>query len=309
LPSALDDAGPSAGGDGPSADDQDEIATRVQAALSTLGAAFLGSIARAADLSAEATLEALLRLTAAGQVANDTLAPIRLQPTPSGSSKARRLATLQRGTGRWSLTPTAADAAMAATYAQVLLQRYGVVTREVVQAEGVAISWGEVADVLRLMELRAQVRRGYFLTGLSGAQFAHPDAVERLRAMRDRRAGLVRLVAMTDPANPHGAIVPLPEEQRLARLPSSHLVLIDGAPVLACESYGKRLTPLAPLDDGALRQALGCLHQLLDGPAGMRRRRIEVESWDGEPATTSSVAPILEELGFQRGPWKYVLYR
>jgi ATP-dependent Lhr-like helicase len=283
----------------------------VLAALRASGADFLGGIARAARLTPPAALAALWALVWAGLVTNDTFAPLRQVLR----SRRGRSAPLQSGTGRWSLLarlPLAEPdgTVPAEAYTQLLLNRYGVVTREAVQQEDGPVTWPEVLAVLKRMEMRGQVRQGYFIRDLSGAQFALPEAVERLRAARDSATGAMRLLAACDPANPYGALLPAPDGPRIARLASTYLVLEDGRPVLAIESFGKRLVPLEPLEGERLQAALGCVRELLTGPAPARaKRRIEVERWGDTPIHDSEAAPVLQGLGFERVPTKLVFYR
>lgn len=299
------------GGAGTAAPALSECADAVLTALAVARADFLGGVARAAGLPPAATLDALLELMALGLVTNDTFAPARLLGLRGRGAATRRTSMLQGGTGRWSLTAPAdaPPANPAERYADILLQRYGVVTYEVWSAEDCPVSWSGIIDVLKRMESRGQLRRGWFVRELTGAQFALPAAVERLRAARDRHDGAPRLVAACDPANACGAILPAGNGERLSRVPSNYLVLVDGRPALAVEASGRRLSPLTDLAGDDLRGALACLKGLL-GPAGSAGlRRVEVEEYAGEAVGRSPAGPLLEELGFQRGPLKLVLYR
>jgi ATP-dependent Lhr-like helicase len=113
--------------------------------------------------------------------------------------------------GRWSLvardtstTPTEWSAALA----QQLLTRHGIVTRETAASESLPGGFSAVYQVLKAMEDAGRVRRGYFVAGLGGAQFALPTALDRLRAMREpEETPRTVIVAATDPANPYGATV------------------------------------------------------------------------------------------------------
>ncbi len=289
---------------------------KVLGALRAAGADFLGGVARSAGLTPAQALEALWSLAWAGLVTNDTFAPVRqVMRAGRAASKRGRPVSVQGGTGRWSLTgrllgQASGEPGPAEAYTRLLLQRYGVVTREAVQSEDGPVSWPEVLSVLKRMEMKGQVRQGYFIVGLSGAQFALPEAVERLRAAREPGEAGMLLLAACDPANPYGSILPAPDGARIARLPSTYLVLEAGRPVLAVESGGKRLVPLETLEGERLRQALTCVKDLLAAPAPARsQRRIEVESWGETPIHQSDVATMLQELGFERLPAKLVLYR
>lgn len=273
---------------------------RVLIALERLGADFLGGIARWSGLTPPEALEALLVLARQGIVTNDTGAPLRL-------SAGKKAGPMKAGTGRWSLTNRLLppDQGGVEAYAQILLERYGILTYEAVQAEEGPWSWSELLDALKRMELRGEVRRGYFVAGLSGYQFALPEAVERLRGARDAGVDQVVLLNLCDPANPWSSLLSLPEGVRLPRLATNWLAMVGGRPVLAVESGGKRLTPLPGIAEADLTAALGTLRSLLHG----HRRRLEVERWGDEPILHHPIAESLQSLGFERTPRSLVLYK
>ena len=95
--------------------------------------------------------------------------------------------------------------------AEVLLERHGIVTREAVLAEGVPGGFAGLYGELSNLETLGTARRGYFVEGLGGAQFALPAAIERLRSMRADEAAGAQVLAATDPANPFGATLPWPK--------------------------------------------------------------------------------------------------
>lgn len=290
-------------------------AGRVLETLEQGGADFLGAIARRAGLTPTRSLEALWELVWAGLATNDTFAPVR-QAMRVGSVAARRgrPISLQTGTGRWSATSKLVLAERqgdpAEGYARLLLQRHGVVCRESLQIEEGPPGWQEVLAALKRMELRGQVRQGYFIRELSGVQFALPEAVERLRAARSSPDRPLHLICACDPANPYGAVLTMPESTRMSRLPSTFLVLEGGLPVLLVESYGRRLEPLVSMEKGRLRAVLACCKELLNSPArALFQRRLEVETWGADAVLESPVSDLLQELGFERSPKGLVLYR
>src|SRR5262249_47502628 len=152
--------------------------------------------------------------------------------------------------------------------AAVLLDRYGVLARETAALEPWAPSWRDLAGVLARAELRGEVRRGFFVEGLSGVQYASEDAAATL-ARRAAAAGPATadpvLIATLDPANPYGGGAPFDVglleggTARLTRSPSNYLVLCAGRPVLIIEAFGRRLTGLASASEAELRAALGLL--------------------------------------------------
>ncbi|MGH9176925.1 MAG: Lhr family helicase, partial [Acidimicrobiales bacterium] len=190
---------------------------RLREVLAGRGACFFRELGGTEDAT---TLEALWDLVWAGEVTNDSFAAVRAlrggrragTGRPKGRPRPGRLTMLgpPRGQGRWSVverggvSPTEAATAQAGA----LLERHGVLTREAVRGEGVAGGFAAVYPVLRAMEESGRVRRGYFVAGLGGAQFALPGAVDRLRADRRATAGEALVLAATDPANAYGLSLP-----------------------------------------------------------------------------------------------------
>jgi ATP-dependent Lhr-like helicase len=266
--------------------------------------------------------EALWDLVWAGEVTNDAFAPLRaprLTLARQQRDAGRRFARRRRPgapqvQGRWSLTgplfadPPAHGPRMRAV-AEVLLERYGIVTRETVLAEGIPGGFAGLYGELSNLETLGTARRGYFVEGLGGAQFALPAAIERLRTMRtDEPAGALVLAA-TDPANPFGATLAWPKRdddsnRRPARVPGAYVVTIDAEPVLYVERGGKALLPLRPVDAQWLRPALEALAE------AVRRGRVPrlgIERFDGEPVVGSQSGELLIELGFRQSPRRLTL--
>jgi ATP-dependent Lhr-like helicase len=158
-----------------------------------------------------------------------------------------------------------------------------------VAAEEVEGGFTSLYPVFAMMEEQGQVRRGYFVDGLGGAQFASPGAVDRLRATTDP---ITLLLAATDPANPYGAALPWPTSPgRLARVSGAHVV-IEGGELRAFIDHGK-LTSLGPLPDG--------LPDLLAGLA-KRVRRFEIREVDGQPTSTTPMGTALVAAGWRPTP-------
>jgi ATP-dependent Lhr-like helicase len=184
-----------------------------------------------------------------------------------------------------------------------------VVTRDAVAAEGVVGGFGAVYPVYREMEERGRVRRGYFVEGLGGAQFAVAGAVDRLRAMR-REPGAASspdaktvVLSAADPANPFGAAMAWPrDDSRQGRSPSrsagAYVVLHDGEPVLYLERGGRSVQTFSPFDDlETARQAIEALGRLLvEG----RVKRVQVERIDGVPVAESRHREQMTDLGFRQ---------
>jgi ATP-dependent Lhr-like helicase len=148
-------------------------------------------------------------------------------------------------------------------------------------------------------------RRGYFVEGLGGAQFALPGAVERLRAQRDDDAAPPLVLAATDPAQPYGAALKWPESpRRPARQAGAYVVLAGAEPVLFVERGGKGLQVLVAADDPRVDPSLAAL---ADAVRRGRIKRLALERVDGEPVVGSAYEEPLIELGFRAGPRKLTL--
>ena len=129
--------------------------------------------------------------------------------------------------------------------AELLLERQGIVTRDGVRAEGIAGGYGAVYGELKALETVGACRRGYFVEGLGGAQFALPGAVERLRELRRVEDDDPLVLAAADPAQPYGGVLPWPKRAgaRAARVAGAHVVLLGGEPALYVERGGRSLAP------------------------------------------------------------------
>jgi ATP-dependent helicase Lhr and Lhr-like helicase len=185
------------------------------------------------------------------------------------------------------------------------------VSREQVLAEGVPGGVSGVYPELSRLETGGVARRGYFLEGLGGAQYALPGAVERLRARPGPGVEAPPAVlSAVDPAQPYGAALPWPKadegsrSRRPARVAGAYVVRVDGDPILYLERGGRALQTLVAAGDDRLRPALAAL---VDHVRGGAIKRLALEKVDGESALTSALGPALLELGFQEGPRRLTL--
>ena len=190
--------------------------------------------------------------------------------------------------------------------AELLLERQGIVTRDGVRAEGIPGGYGAVYGELKALETVGSCRRGYFVEGLGGAQFALPGAVERLRELRDVADDAPLVLAAADPAQPYGGVLPWPRRaaSRAARVAGAQVVLLGGEAVLYAERGGRSLLPLRDPDAAWLRPAVEALVAWVRADRG---RRLSVERFDGLPVVESEALPLLVEAGFLAGPRRAVL--
>jgi ATP-dependent Lhr-like helicase len=305
-----------------------EAATRVAEVLQKRGASFLLDLSNDSGLSPGAARSALWELARRAAVSNDQFDVVRRgEPAETVSEATRRqgprLRSLRRlatggAEGRWSLLSWGRPEPEVVALAQcmLLLQRYGVAARELALMEGWLLPWRILYEVLSRLELAGEVRRGYFVEGLSGAQFALPEAVERLQQLHAPApaAAPVVLVHSQDPANLYGAGAPFDVPlldggaRPLLRRAGNWLVLRAGRPVLLVEGQGKRLTALASSSRDDVVEAVRCLPGMFDARSLAARHKLSVELWNSEPVTTSPGREVLEAAGFVRDYQCMTLY-
>jgi ATP-dependent Lhr-like helicase len=271
------------------------------------------------DVEAEELHAALWDLAWAGEITNDAFAPLRARRLSAVQRAerrrgrrfaSRRAAAGQAVQGRWSLTaPLFEDAPPAGprlrAQAELMLERYGIVTREMVLAEGVPGGLTTLYGELSNLEMLGTARRGYFVEGLGGAQFALPGAVERLRS-QPREDDRYLLLAATDPANPYGAALSWPKREggrRPSRSPGAYVLLRDGEPMLYVERGGRGILRLVELAEEELAEGVATLAA---AAADGMLPRLAIERVDGEPVIGSGLEPTLIKAGFSRQPRRLV---
>ena len=346
-----------------SAADAPEHAARVLRVLEHGGSYFFRALADAVSAGGPvddaALVETMWQLVWSGRLTGDTLAGLRMllsggknahksrraatrtsrstrwsRPSPglTGASRADRPRMPSRqgppaAAGRWSLLPEpeAETTVRAVATAEQLLDRYGVVTRGSVMAEGIEGGYAGVYRVLASAEESGRVRRGYFVEHLGAAQFGSTGAVDRMRALSDtlaRGSGKpephAMLLAATDPANPYGASVTWPLREgpeagsssqdaaepapahRPGRKAGALVVLVDGALALYLERGGR--TALTFTDD---EEALGAVAAVLADHVRHRTlTSLTVAKIDGAPVLSSGhpLTHALRDAGFHTAP-------
>ncbi|MFE9582323.1 ATP-dependent helicase [Nocardia sp. NPDC006044] len=299
------------------------------------GAYFFRQLSDATGLLDDTQVAAALwELVWAGMVSGDTFAPVRAMLTgtartttahrtprraPRGRAYLPRPSMPSRSgppavAGRWSLLPerVADNTVRAHATADMLLERYGVLTRGSVQNEGVPGGFALMYRVLTEFEDRGRCRRGYFIDSLGGAQFSTTDVVDRLRSFDGERSrpgdtrpqtGKALALAACDPANPYGAGLAWPKGDgdgghRPGRKAGALVVLVDGELVLYLERGGKTLLTFTE-DPDARRAAAGALADLV------HHRRVDslvIDRVDGETVHGNTFAGFLTEAGFSATP-------
>jgi ATP-dependent Lhr-like helicase len=292
----------------------------IRAHLRSRGASFFAALHAALGGMPREVLDALWDLVWSGEVTSDTLAPLRAFLRPRSASDARaarrtrpafrsRRQSPPSGAGRWSLLPHARHTATERTkaLAEQLLARHGVLTRTAVMAENVAGGFTAVYPVLKALEEAGRVRRGYFVAGLGGSQFAQPGALERLRLVRetgalDAEAPLpAAVIAATDPANAYGAALAWPKDAsgRLQRSAGAHVALVDGVLAAYLVRGGRDLVLMLPEDEPARSQVARALAQALRRWAiAGGRHSLGWESPAESPFSRGPLSAALQDAGF-----------
>jgi ATP-dependent Lhr-like helicase len=304
----------------------------IVAYLRTRGASFFGPLHDAVGGGyAGQTVDALWDLVWRGLVSNDAFHALRAytrvglssrlsrqasrhpsrqrahRVPPGAPFRSRRL-TPPAAEGRWTLLPGERRPVTewAAATAQQLLSRHGVLTREAVGAEAIPGGFGVVYPVLKGLEERGRVRRGYFVAGLGATQFALPGALDLLRSLRDGPGEVdveVVELAATDPANPYGAALKWPARGP-TRSVGSMVILVNGALAAYLARGDRQLISFLPDAEPERSRTARAVARVLierarsggDAPRGML-----IEEIDGTPPFRHPLAPFLIEAGFLAG--------
>jgi ATP-dependent Lhr-like helicase len=319
----------------------DQTAERVLERLQSRGASFVVDLAQDAGLAPSAVRAGLWELARHRLATNDHFDVVRRgekwgsdgteRPTDDLRSRrpgvsmfrssvaAPRRRSLSASEGRWSLIPWGQpeSEAHAVFRAALLLKRYGIVARELALLDPSMLPWRVLYEVLSRMELAGNVRRGYFVEGLSGAQFALPDAARQLQdcGLPSTASAPVILLHSLDPANLYGAGAPFDipllhgGTRPFVRRAGNWLVLKAGRPVLLIEQQGKRLTALPSASQDDVSAAVARLPDILNADHGLAaRRKLSVAEWNGQPVTATAGKPLLEAAGFVRDYQELTLY-
>ncbi|HTM24364.1 MAG TPA: DEAD/DEAH box helicase [Vicinamibacterales bacterium] len=314
----------------------------IVAHLKQHGASFFGAIHDAAGGGYPGeTVEALWDLVWKSVITNDTFHALRaFTKTPArrprrrdrsapASFRSRRVAP-PSAEGRWSLladrVPSlSSDTQWSAAMAQQLLTRYGLVTREIAAAEGIAGGFGAVYDVLKALEDAGRVRRGYFVGGVGATQFAVPAALDLLRSFRDvpGEPEVVTLSA-TDPANPYGTTLRWPAFVKTAagraldeapakqvdvaapdagraptRTVGALVVIVNGALAAYIPRGGRQIVAYLPEDEPARSTTGRALARALAELARDERRGgLFIADINGHDPALHPLSPFLIEAGF-----------
>ena len=223
-------------------------AKAVAEALKSRGASFFHELVRTTNLLPSYVERGLAELAGAGIATADSFAGLRALLAPQEKRKA-----LVETAGRWSLLNAERNDDVEAI-ARTLLKRYGVVFRILLERESHLPPWRELVRVYRRLEARGEIRGGRFVAGFGGEQFAAPDAVGRLRAVRkSEKAGELEVLSASDPLNLVGILTP---EARVAAVLRSRVLFQDGLPIAALEGGQLRVLAKSSLEEAQMKTLL-----------------------------------------------------
>jgi ATP-dependent Lhr-like helicase len=203
-------------------------ANDVLAALEQRGASFFNELVRATGRLASEVEDGLWELAAAGRVTADGFENLRalIDPKRRRGEGRGKMARPRHAVGRWALLERGSGEVNPEFFAKQLLDRWGVVFRDLLARESLAPAWRELLVALRRMEARGEIRGGRFVSGFVGEQFARPEAVDLLRFIRRTAAAEEEIeIALADPLNLTGVVLPGPRTSALAQ---GSITLRDG---------------------------------------------------------------------------------
>lgn len=316
----------------------------VKNALRERGASFLVDLVLDTGLDSRIVQRALWGLIWAGEVTHDYFSILRSsKPTsvdyPNGTSLqagrrsrmhyyrtrsriARTFTPLpDPNPGRWVLLSSlsrheADELESLEIYARILLERYGIVAKDLVQRPGEPdVLWSDLYRVYQRMEMAGEIERGYFVEGLAGAQFGLPEAVDdllgRLRIGSDQSSSDLQPVLLNscDPAYLFSAAGPFNAgTSRINRLPSNYAVLLNGFPAITVELGSGTLRLHTDLEYESLAACVLELGHLMDSPWPIRSyRKVEISYFGTEPIIGSSIDELLRSAGFEEENNRLVL--
>jgi len=271
------------------------------------GAQTLPYILKVLGLPTPTLWQALEELMMAGLITNDSFGPIRFLLTTGPQHRMRAKGVLQPSVlgqmGRWSVLPLPVKKKVVIVSA--LLNRYGLVCREIAQAEGV--SWREVYPLFDTLEQIGQVKRGYFIKGLSGIQYALSQALEKLRKADVGAMDQYWALHRRDPANPLNYIADWPEIPENKRLSGDYFVFAKGRLALAASGRKLKLQTLSAGTPGdSVEKWVETLITSLY--AVYPDEKMVVSSFNGEAVSETEIKEVLRKIGFEEGYREMILW-
>lgn len=297
---------------GPSLDDENLILSEkekyIYDILKKKGASFFHVISAVSAMDGGELIDILESMVWKGVVINDSFEPVRyfLSSKPAGvRMKARmRTAVYKIEMGRWGIADYAADTNIEERL-MTYFNRYGLVSKEILNCEKSEIPWSDAYEILKQWEYTGKVNRGYYIKGISGMQFSLPGVPERL----NEESGYAVLDAC-DPAQVYGRIIPFQNENVFWMcIPGNAVVLKSGVPVLIVECYGERFQSITDSRETLLEAVKSFIETFNNSGIWPNQKRIKIKQWDGSTASKCELSEELGVLGFNREMQDLVMWK
>lgn len=277
----------------------------VQETLQRKGACFLKEFAKELNLPPQELLDKVEEMVWRGLLTNDSFSLIRYYLDKEKKNSPWTRYNTYPSMGRWSLTEVCGgkrDVQGLMQYILQLLDRYGIVTREVTDCEKCGYKWSDVYTCLKTNEFSSGIKRGLYVSGMSGLQFARDGELEQMRMEETRETEQYVTLVSCDPANPYKDIFAKNTSWKTGRNQGTAVVMKNGKPVLLVKEYGGCLVPLEQdpfIMDKAIRNfvdAYSCKRIWIS------RKNLFTEFWgeDRQHVEDSPVYSLLLSVGYNR---------
>ncbi|MCH2109136.1 MAG: DEAD/DEAH box helicase [Polyangiaceae bacterium] len=299
-----------------------ELYDAIRGTLAGSGGVFFQDISSAVKGFSHDLFDALWQLIWNGEVSNDTLMPLRRLIAARTSKKIHQGRRPQRGSRRqrhphartpgtegrfWLVSERfqnkAPELRTRIKETEQLLRRHGVLTRESLSMEEKLGGFSSVYPVLKVMEERGQIRRGFFVEGLGATQFATDGAESRLRELKSPPTQEVQELAATDPANLYGSVIKWPENLtgRASRSAGCRVFLSNGELVgFLTRSQKKLLTNFSDDPAQQRKEEEALVYGLILFLHHDQRSSYLLEEVNGVNANDSALLPALQRAGFRK---------
>lgn len=276
-------------------------------ALKEVSACFLFDYAKVLQLSSLETLELIEGLVWQGLITNDQFAPVRFYEENKKKKSAWKKYKGIPEMGRWSIIESSIERSkeeQLLNYLNMLIDRYGILAKEIIDLEKGHYSWSEIYNYLKAKEFTSNIKRGLFVAGFSGIQFAREDTIEELR-LQERvleEAKTKQLVAIStcDPANLYHIIKEDYLRFKIKKHPGAVVVFAAGQPVLSLKGFGKYMIVYTEDTASQIEAVKYLVEMFQQRRIWADRTKIYLEYW-GEDNTLINISPlaeVLKEIGF-----------
>jgi|GEM_PF-87217 len=297
----------------------DEYEEKLLKLLDERGACFIKDLSKLLSLAPSELLAKMERLVWYGVIANDSFSVIRYYADNERKNSPWTKYNTYPNMGRWYRIPASTEDIEAAgkpEYIRRLLNRYGLLSKEIAEIEKGRYSWSELYNWLKNNEFTSGIKRGFYLEGLSGIQFARDNDLEQIRQFdQPEQKEYYITLCSCDPANPYRDMLSSALPVRFPKHHGTALVFENGRPVLLVREYGSTLQPLTDSLEVIEKAAANFVNSFQNRCLWVGKKNIFTEYWkeskDTEPVKIED-SPIYDKLlecGYDRGYSGATLWR